>query len=327
MKASDLVGQIFGWLTVISKIGSKRISKHTIRTLWLCKCKCGNEVEVTTNELTQSKRVSCGCRRENTCKAKYKTKIGDQYGYLVVEEEAGKDKEGRPQYKCRCTRCGGETITTGKRLRAGITRSCGCLKEDFMSNFGSTNFRDLTGKQFGYLLVESRAETKYSEAGNSTTMWNCKCLLCGSKTVVAAGALTTPNHTRSCGCLKMSYAEYDLQKELKRLKIDFIFDYSFSDLISPNSFMPLRFDFALFDKGSLVGLIEYQGPQHYQKYSDGFGDFQREITDPMKKEYCQSHNIPLYEIKYDEELIPSLHKILEEVYHTSYDNPVPSVAE
>lgn len=327
MKASDLIGQTFGWLTVESKLGSRKTGKTSTRTLWLCRCKCGNAVEATTNELTQHKRVSCGCRREDTRKAKQRTKIGERYGYLIVEEQVGKNREGRLLYKCKCIRCGRETITTGKQLRNGTTRSCGCLKQDHMSNFGNTNFQDLTGKQFGYLLVENRAPTRYSKAGNPTTMWNCKCLLCGNTTTVAASALTTPNHTRSCGCMRMSYAEYDLQQELKRLKIVNVFDCSFPDLLSPNSDMPLRFDFALFDKEALVALIEYQGPQHYQKYSDGFGDFQREITDPMKKEYCKSHNIPLFEIKYDEELIPSLHKILEQVYHTSYDNPVPSIAE
>jgi len=324
MRAANLVGQTFYDLTVEENIGTKKISETTSRTLWKCKCKCGNYTEATTNELTQGKKKSCGCRKATNGTLKRQTHIGDVYSDLIVEELVGKNSDNRLLYRCRCLRCGGECITTGKNLRSGWTKSCGCLKQDRMAHFGDYNFRNLTGQKFGYLLVESRAPTKYSKAGNPTTMWNCKCLLCGNHTTVAANALLTPNHTRSCGCLRMSYAEYDIQNELKKLNIKFIFDYSFPDLLSPVSFMPLRFDFALFKDNLLLALLEYQGPQHYQKYSDGFGDLQREVTDQMKKDYCKKKKIQLYEIRYDEEIISALHSILETVYHASYDNPVPS---
>lgn len=328
IKPANLIGQVFDDLTVEEKKGTKKINKTTSRVLWKCKCICGQYTEATTNELTQHKKKSCGCRKQKNAIPKRKTQIGDIYGYLLVEELVGKNNDNRLLYKCKCLRCGGSCITTGKNLRSGCTSSCGCIKRDLMSHFGNTNFKDLTGQIIGYLLVESRAPTKYSSAGNQTTMWNCKCLLCGNKTVVAYNALSVENHTRSCGCLRMSYAEYGIQNELKRLNIDFIFDYSFKDLISPNSTMPLRFDFALFDNDKqLLALIEHQGPQHYQKYKDGFGDFQREVTDQIKRDYCKNHNIPLYEIRYDEETIIALHKILSKVYHTSYDNTVPSLQE
>lgn len=328
MQAANLIGQRFTRLVVEEKIGIKKINKTTSRTLWKCKCDCGNYTEATTNELTQGKKKSCGCLKHEVGKPKRKTQIGDVYAYLTVEEEVGKNNEGRLLYRCSCSRCGGECITTGKNLRTGWTTSCGCVKHDYMSHFGDTNFRDLTGQIIGYLKVDSRAPTRVSEAGNQMTMWNCTCLLCGRKTVVAFSSLTTKDHVRSCGCLRMSYAEYDIQNELKNLNINHQFDYSFPDLLSPTSRMPLRFDFALFDKkNNLLALIEYQGPQHYQKYNDGFGDFQREVTDPMKKDYCKRNNIPLYEIRYDEEIILALHKIIYEIYHISYDNPVPSKQE
>ena len=178
-----------------------------------------------------------------------------------------------------------------------------------MKHFGDTNFRDLSGQQFGYLLVQSRAPTKYSKAGNQTTMWNCKCLLCGNYTVVAANCLTVPNPTRSCGCLRMSNGELEIEKILKVNNVEYIFDYSFDDLISPRSLMPLRFDFVLFKDGILKCLIEFQGLQHYTKCNNKFGEFQREVTDKMKIDYCLEKQIQLFTIKYDAN-IPSIMKII-----------------
>lgn len=56
---------------------------------------------------------------------------GRKFGRLTVLEFHGKDKDRRIQWKCLCE-CGNETIVTGKRLRNGDTKSCGCLhKEKF----------------------------------------------------------------------------------------------------------------------------------------------------------------------------------------------------
>lgn len=329
MRPEELTGKIFGDVLVESYAGAKIIGKNTHRSLWNCKCLlCGKTFQETTADLKGGHVVSCGCKKRLGGIPKRKTSIGEIYNYLKVEELVGKNKEGRLLYRCSCLRCGGEITTTGKQLRNGTTKSCGCLKRDYMSHFGDTNFKDLTGQIIGYLKVEDRAPTKYSPAGNPSTMWNCTCLLCGNKTVVSTFSLITKNHVRSCGCLRMSYAEYDIQNELTRLNINYVFDYSFPDLLSPNSHMPLRFDFALLNSDdNLAALIEYQGEQHYKDFGNGFGDLQRNVTDPMKKTYCKERNIKLYEIKFDEDIIQVLHKILNEVYCISYDNPVPSEQE
>lgn len=51
-----------------------------------------------------------------------------------------------------------------------------------------------------------------------------------------------------------------------------------------------------------------------------FGKQQREITDPMKREYCKAHNIALYEIRYDEVISDAIDKII-----TTHANFVPSL--
>lgn len=63
MKKIDLTGQKFGRLTVL-KEGNGQIQPNgkPIRT-WICRCECGNEIEVRHPNLTRKKyqTVSCGC--------------------------------------------------------------------------------------------------------------------------------------------------------------------------------------------------------------------------------------------------------------------------
>ena len=54
----NLLGEVFGNLTVIADAGSK--SGHKI---WLCRCSCGNEKPVYRGELVRGKTKSCGCQQ------------------------------------------------------------------------------------------------------------------------------------------------------------------------------------------------------------------------------------------------------------------------
>lgn len=58
ISSKNLLGQIFGILTVIEKT-DKRASSGAI--IWKCQCKCGNIIEVPTNALTCAHTMSCGC--------------------------------------------------------------------------------------------------------------------------------------------------------------------------------------------------------------------------------------------------------------------------
>lgn len=55
--------------------------------------------------------------------------IGNKFGRLTVIEETNKRKDRRIVYKCICD-CGNITYVTGKNLRNGNTKSCGCLSVD-----------------------------------------------------------------------------------------------------------------------------------------------------------------------------------------------------
>lgn len=57
-KFNDLSGKRFGRLVVIKDTGKRNKSK---KILWLCKCNCGNIVEVVAQSLTSGDTKSCGC--------------------------------------------------------------------------------------------------------------------------------------------------------------------------------------------------------------------------------------------------------------------------
>ena len=56
-KKSNLTGQRFNRLVVLGPTGKKKNGNYT----WLCKCDCGEEVEVMGSRLTNGATQSCGC--------------------------------------------------------------------------------------------------------------------------------------------------------------------------------------------------------------------------------------------------------------------------
>ena len=76
MKAEiiDLTGQKFGRLFAIKLIGRKK--RHTY---WQCKCDCGEELIVNSNNLRNGHTKSCGCLRKETTRQSHLTHgLGDR---------------------------------------------------------------------------------------------------------------------------------------------------------------------------------------------------------------------------------------------------------
>ena len=65
----DLEGKRFGRLTVLQKAGSCNAKK----TLWLCRCDCGNEKEIIGSNLNSGKTKSCGCLKAERSTERIKT--------------------------------------------------------------------------------------------------------------------------------------------------------------------------------------------------------------------------------------------------------------
>ena len=60
-RRNDLTGQVFGRLTVLYDTGR---NNKDYRSIWHCRCSCGNEVDVTGHRLTSGNKKSCGCLRK-----------------------------------------------------------------------------------------------------------------------------------------------------------------------------------------------------------------------------------------------------------------------
>lgn len=135
----DLTNQTFGRLKVIGYAGK---DKHQ-RALWYCKCKCGNTKVIPGFSLTSGSIRSCGClRKESIRKNRYVPEygnnsyiidltgqhFGDEYGGFTVLHQAdyvpGRDN-GRAYWVCQCD-CGKVFETSGKQIRSGKVKSCGC---------------------------------------------------------------------------------------------------------------------------------------------------------------------------------------------------------
>lgn len=202
MKAKDLTGQRFGMLTALG-----RAQSINGRTTWLCKCDCGNFKIAQTDLLVRGATKSCGCLIKRYKDFRAEDLTGRRFGRLVAVEEVERDYMNRvvsnALWRCRCD-CGQEIITLAGSLKAGKTRSCGCLRDPevraaFLAEQGegnaSTKVWDITGQRFGRLTVVERAGKNHNGK-----LWLCRCD-CGNMTAVPAKYLFSGN-TKSCGCMR-----------------------------------------------------------------------------------------------------------------------------
>ena len=122
-------------------------------------------------------------------------------------------KSKRRCWLCRCI-CGNIISVQENNLKSGNTKSCGCMKNKWISE---KNIKDLTGKRYGRLLVLKRDFTKYNKSRH--TFWICKCD-CGETVSINETSLQNSD-TKSCGCLnrelasKRSYITFKDQKKEK----------------------------------------------------------------------------------------------------------------
>lgn len=220
-----------------------------------------------------------------------KNEIGNVYGYLTVIARAENDKDNRAQWLCKC-KCGNEVIVRGKSLRNGNTKSCGCYQKERAAQSNMDRVGNLVGQRFGKLQVISEAGFITHTNGKRSRIYNCLCD-CGNYCQIQHQYLAFGD-TTSCGCIR-SKGEFQIEQLLKEHNINFQREYSFENLKDK---LNLRFDFAIFnDKNELLGLIEYQGEQHYCK-SNGFYSEDLIKHDKMKIDFCNKNNIKLKHIIY-----------------------------
>ena len=126
----DLTGKRFGRFIVISRANNSKDG----RTMWLCKCDCGNERIVAGKSLRNGHTKSCGCLNKETVSEKsFKDRVGERFGRLVVVSRAddyiAPNGSKHVMWKCVCD-WGNEVTVDVCQLVNGKTKSCGCLRKD-----------------------------------------------------------------------------------------------------------------------------------------------------------------------------------------------------
>lgn len=121
--ADNLVGQQFGKLVVLSREPNNKDG----RSMWLCRCECGNEVVIMGKHLKSGNTKSCGC-----LKHKHQTSdiSGSRFGRLVTEYIVSYNPV---IYRCKCD-CGNEVDVLRTSLVSGSTTSCGCYRKEYVSS-------------------------------------------------------------------------------------------------------------------------------------------------------------------------------------------------
>lgn len=296
--AIDLTGQKINALTFIYPCKEKQGG----RLKWVCQCDCGNYIVVLATNVKKGNTKSCGCIKKTDPSAR-KDLTNQKFGKLLVIGEPESRNNRGTYWKCQCA-CGNIVYKCSTDLVNGRTSSCGCLKSELHSTMN-----DLTNQTFGNLIA--LYTNKVSKDGQR--IWHCRCD-CGKEVDVLAGNLRKGN-TTSCGCKKSKNNEL-IEKYLQNKNITYKREYSFKDLFYKEKGI-LKFDFALFKKDNLIGLIEYQGIQHFQPI-DFFGgeeEYKEQvIRDKMKAEYCNKNNYKLFFITYQENTEERLEEILNELY-------------
>jgi predicted SprT family Zn-dependent metalloprotease len=117
---------------------------------------------------------------------------GTRFGRLTVEAQEVTDARGI-HYRCKCD-CGTYTTVRVDHLKAGVKKSCGCLRAETIAARRAKPPSLSIGSTFGRLTVTG--VHKRDRLG--LYHYHCQCE-CGKTTTVRADNLISGN-TSSCGC-------------------------------------------------------------------------------------------------------------------------------
>ena len=109
-KLNDLIGQVFGKLTVINRAEDYVSPKGQRKTQWLCECSCDahNRIVVLGNNLIKNNTNSCGCLQKERASESNKEyndyDLSGEYGigYTFKDEKFYFDLEDYDKIKSYC---------------------------------------------------------------------------------------------------------------------------------------------------------------------------------------------------------------------------------
>lgn len=123
---------------------------------WLCRCSCGSDKEViaTASDLKNGKVKSCGCMTKKFIRD---VRFIDMTGWVMaehgvldsrltvlyqIEDHITPQGVHEAMWLCECS-CEEHNLikTLGSSLRQGLTKSCGCLHKEVVSQIGQSNYK------------------------------------------------------------------------------------------------------------------------------------------------------------------------------------------
>jgi hypothetical protein len=171
-----MLGHIFGKLRVL-RYGEGKYSRKCNFSTFVCRCKCGNEVEVVVSNLKRGNTTSCGCYRSEIKSGKnsifYNSKLTDDERIVKrnVPEyvEWRKAVYERDNYTCKaCSKVGGHLVahhivpySTNKKLRFnvdnGITLCKTCHKEFHIDFMGGYKVKCDSSDLFNFIVLKKKS--------------------------------------------------------------------------------------------------------------------------------------------------------------------------
>lgn len=94
---------------------------------------CNSEIlyvsELTYDRAEKKNRICRSCSQRKSQSYHLHDLSTQKFGRLTVISRHPENRNGRPQWNCKCD-CGNEIIATSNHLRNGGVRSCGCLQKE-----------------------------------------------------------------------------------------------------------------------------------------------------------------------------------------------------
>lgn len=252
--------------------------------LWCkCNCSCGNQIDVSASNLKRGNSKSC---KKCDSFLLLNKKFGD---LTVIETFYKKDKSFSQKLWCKCECICGNTIN----IRANA------LKHRKTKNCGECNKRLLIGKQFGELTV---LDTYYKKASNGKRELWCQCICsCGKEINVRSRSIIRKDNPQiSCGCIKISKGQKNIEDWLTAHNITFNKEETFNknDELRTDKYNYLRFDIFIPCKNLI---IEFDGIQHYYPIPMWGGEdalLKTQQHDSLKNAWANKHGIKLIRFNY-----------------------------
>jgi len=135
----------------------KTATKELLADMYLTQkktsCEIGNLFDVSASAICNKLRAYGIERRPRA-----EDLNGRKFGRWTVIGEAGRNKRGKVIWSCRCD-CGKQGISTTGTLKAGLSKSCGCLlRESARSRNGSNHpsYKNARWYRSGYAMLTDR---------------------------------------------------------------------------------------------------------------------------------------------------------------------------